>query len=197
MTGRRITPYKSGIRQDRGARRHRMRLNLSTIPILVAALALPAASVLAQTPEPGSLKTGAAGDWLIHQNSGDGPKICFAATQPKTKEPPGANRAKVVLYVSAWPKDGVKSEVSVKLGYRIKPDAPVAVTVGDAAFQLFADEDRAYVADTAEEQKLIEAMKSGSKLVVKATSTRGTETTDTYSLAGLGQALEAVATACP
>lgn len=143
------------------------------------------------------MKTGTAGDWIIHQNSGEGPKTCFAATQPKIKEPAGANRAKVVLYVSAWPKDGVKSEVSVKLGYKIKPDTQVAVTVGEDAFQLFGDEDRAYVADSGEEQKLVEAMKKGSKLVVKATSTRGTETTDTYSLNGLGPALDAIAAACP
>ncbi len=175
-----------------------MRLLLPTLPPLLTALALLWASpALAQAPEPGSLKTGTSGEWIIHQNVGDGPKTCFAATLPKTKEPAGANRAKVVLYVSAWPKDGVKSEFSVKLGYRIKPDAPVAVTVGDDAFQLFADEDRAYVADATEESKLIEAMKKSPKLVVKATSSRGTETTDTYSLAGLGPALDAVATACP
>lgn len=165
--------------------------------VVSAATLLWSAPLFAQTPEPGSVKTGAAGDWLIHRNAGDGPKICFAATLPKTKEPAGANRAKIVLYVSAWPKEGVKSEVSVKLGYRIKPDSPVTVTVGTESFQLFADDDRAYVANATEELKLIEAMKKGSKLVVQAMSTRGTQTTDTYSLNGLGQALQAVATACP
>jgi invasion protein IalB len=171
---------------------------IARIPLFLSAATLAWAPPLcAQTPEPGSFKTGSAGDWIVHQNGGEGPKICFAATQPKTKEPAGANRSKIVLYVSAWPKEGVKSEFSVKLGYRIKPDSPVAVTVGDAAFQLFADEDRAYVADATEELKLIEAMKKSSKLVVQATSTRGTQTTDTYSLSGLGQALDAVATACP
>lgn len=143
------------------------------------------------------MKTGTAGDWILHQNAGDGPKTCFAATLPRTKEPAGANRAKVVLYVSAWPKDGVKSEFSVKLGYRIKPDTPVTATIGSDAFKLFADEDRAYVADASEELKLIEAMKRSPRLVVQATSTRGTQTTDTYSLAGLGQALQAIASACP
>jgi hypothetical protein len=143
------------------------------------------------------MKTGTAGDWILHQNAGEGPKTCFAATLPRTKEPAGANRAKVVLYVSAWPKDGVKSEFSVKLGYRIKPDSPVTATIGTDAFKLFAEEDRAYVADSTEELKLIEAMKQSPRLIVQATSTRGTQTTDTYSLSGLGQALQAIATACP
>lgn len=137
------------------------------------------------------------GDWFVHENAGDGPKTCFAASQPKSKEPAGANRSRIVLYISAWPKEGIKSEVSIKLGYPIKPDSAVAVTVGEAAFDLFPDQDRAYVADATEELKLVDAMKKGSTLVVKATSTRGTQTTDTYSLVGLGRALEAVAAACP
>lgn len=196
MTDWLSAPYKKQIRQNRGLT-NCMR-PLKTIPLLISALAsFWTAPLAAQTAEPGSLKTGTAGDWILHQNAGDGPKTCFAATLPRIKEPAGANRAKVVLYVSAWPKDGVKSEFSVKLGYRIKPDSPVTATVGSEAFKLFAEEDRAYVADNAEELKLIEAMKQGSKLVVQATSTRGTETTDTYSLSGLGQALQAIATACP
>jgi invasion protein IalB len=144
-----------------------------------------------------AVETGKFGSWIVHQNTGEGPKICFAASVPTLKEPPGANRAKVVLYVSAWPKEGVKSEISLKLGYKIKGGSTVSVTVGTDAFALFVKDDRAYVADPTEELKLLEAMKKGSKLVVQATSERGTQTTDTYSLSGLGQALQAIATACP
>ncbi len=169
-----------------------------SIPFILSGLAFAWALPLsAQTLAQGAVEMKKFGDWVVHQNSGSGPKICFAATVPKTKEPASANRAKIVLYVSAWPKDGVKSEISIKLGYPIKPDSAIAVTVGDTSFQLFAQDDRAYVADATQELKMIEAMKKGSKLVVKATSTRGTQTTDTYSLQGLGQALDAVATACP
>lgn len=151
----------------------------------------------ATAQEEGALETGRFGDWIVHQNAGGGPKTCFAASLPKSKEPAGANRAKIVFYVSAWPKDGVKSEISVKLGYRIKPESPVSISVGDSSFELFSQEDRAYLTNATEELKLIEAMRKGSKVTVKATSARGTQTTDTYSLAGLGQALQAVATACP
>lgn len=171
---------------------------IALLPAALLALSPAPACAQAQEPEQGTaVETGRFGDWIVHEAAGDGRKICFAATLPKSKEPAGANRAKIVLYVSAWPKEGVKSEVSIKLGYRIKPESPVAVTVGADAFQLFAQDDRAYIADATEELKLIEAMKKASKLVVKATSSRGTQTTDTYSLNGLGQALQAVATACP
>ncbi len=169
------------------------------MPFVLAALTMGAAVLPAVRPAEaqGAVEMKTFGDWIVHQNSGEGPKICFAATVPKTKEPAGANRAKIVLYVSAWPKEGVKSEISIKLGYRIKPNSPIAATIGNDSFELFAQEDRAYVADATQELKMIEAMKKGAKLVVKAVSTRGTQTTDTYSLQGLGQALQAVATACP
>lgn len=173
-----------------------MKIEPSVKPLLLSAALLWAAPAFAQNTE-GSLQTGSAGDWLIHQNAGDGPKICFAATQPRIKEPAGANRSRVVLYVSAWPKDGVKSEVSVKFGYRVNADKPVTATVDDTEFKLFADDDRGYVADAAEEAKLVDAMKTSTRMVVKAQSTRGTETTDTYSLNGLGKALDAIASACP
>jgi invasion protein IalB len=145
----------------------------------------------------GAVETGKFGEWILHQSDDGTRKICFAATQPKEKDPPGANRAKTLLYISAWPKDGVKSEVSFKLGYPIKAGTEVTVTIGKDAFRLFAKDERAYVADQTEELKLIDAMKKGSKLVVQATSERGTGTTDTYSLAGLAQALQAMAASCP
>lgn len=145
----------------------------------------------------GALEIGRRGAWIIHQTPDASTKICFAATPPVAKEPAGANRSKLLLYVSAWPKEGVKAEVSVKLGYPIKTGSDVTVTVGSDAFTLFPKDDRAYVSDATEELKLIEAMKKGSKLVVQATSERGTATTDTYSLAGLSQALQAIAASCP
>lgn len=172
-------------------------MSLRTIPpfLLSAAALLWAAPVAAQSSE-GAVEIGRYNQWVLHQNAGNGEKVCFAAAQPQKKEPAGANRSAIVFYVSAWPKDGIKSEVSIKLGYPIKPDGPVSVMVDQNEFQLFAKDDRAYVADATDELKLIEAMKAGTWVVVKATSQRGTETTDTYSLMGVTKALQEMAKAC-
>jgi len=144
----------------------------------------------------GAVETGRFGEWSLNLSEGPSSKLCFAATEPKSKEPAGANRTKTVFYVSAWPKEGVKSEISVKLGFPIKTGSQVTVTVGKDAYKLFAKEERAFVADATQELKLIEAMKKASKMVVQATSERGTATSDTYSLSGLNQALAAMATSC-
>jgi len=164
--------------------------------LFFGAFSLAAASPLTAAAQ-GAVETGRYGAWIMHQSADASSKICFAATQPTAKEPAGANRAKTLLYVSAWPKEGVKAEISIKLGYPIKTGSDITVTVGNDAFTLFPKEDRAYVADATEELKLIEVMRKGSKLTVQATSERGTATTDTYSLSGLSQALQALAAGCP
>lgn len=153
----------------------------------IAALALPARA------ETGAVVAGKFGDWTVHQSTGEGAKICFTTSEPKTKEPAGANRGTILAYVSAWPKDGVKGEPSFRVGYSIKTGSMGTVAVGNDKFALFGREDRAYVADATEELKLLEAMKKGQKLIVQATSERGTTTTDTYSLQGFVQAMQAVA----
>jgi invasion protein IalB len=103
-----------------------------------------------------------------------------------------------LFYISAWPKDGVKAEVSVKLGFPVKSGSDVKVSIDKDSFKLFPKDERAFVADATQELKLIEAMKKGTRLKVEAKGERGTTTTtDTYSLSGFSQAIQALAAACP
>lgn len=135
-------------------------------------------------------------DWTLFKHEAQSGMTCFAAAQPAEMLPKGANRDSAYFYVSAWPKDGVKSEVSVKLGYPIKSGSPVTVKIGNDSFKLFANEERGFVSDPTEELKLVEAMKKGSSMQVIATSQRGTSTTDSYSLSGITSALQDMADKC-
>lgn len=135
-------------------------------------------------------------DWSSYAHDDGKTKICFAVSRPKSQEPKNVSRAPAFFYISAWPKDGVKSEISIKIGYPFKKDSDVTVTVGAASFKLFTQSDRAYVSDPTQELKLIEAMKKGSSLQVQGTSERGTVTTDNYSLTGLAQAMQSLAELC-
>jgi invasion protein IalB len=159
----------------------------------IAALTLLPAIAWSQ----GASVAGTFGNWSLYTSEASGSKICFVAAEPTEKKPANANRATALLYISAWPKDGIRTEVSVKLGYPIKTPSTVTVSVGDESYKLFPKDERAYVADATEELKLVEALKKGSTASVAATSARGTDTTDTYSLSGVTQALQALATNCP
>jgi len=137
------------------------------------------------------------GTWSLYADTASPKQVCFVAAQPQAVEPIGANRGPIYFYISAWPKDGIKLEPSVKAGYPVKPDKEMTVTVGTDTFKLFGKGDRGFVSDPTEELKLIESMKKGSSAVVRGVSVKGTGTTDTYSLSGLAQALDKMAAACP
>jgi hypothetical protein len=167
---------------------------------LAAAKRIAAAAVgvaLAGTVMAQNVKSiGTFSSWTAFTHGEAASLLCFATAQPTKQEPTNAKRNPAFIYVSSWPKDGVKAEVSVRIGYAVRKDSDVTVAVGTSSFKLFGSGDRAYVADATEELKLLEAMRKGSTLVVRGTSERGTATTDTYSLAGISQALQAVATSC-
>lgn len=59
------------------------------------------------------------------------------------------------------------------------------------------DSEAAWLASMDDESGFVTSLKAGSKLVVKGTSGRGTQTTDTYSLAGVTAAMDAIDKACP
>ena len=111
-------------------------------------------------------------------------------------DPADAAREAPRVYISAWPKDGVKSEFSVRLGFPAKKGSEITAAVGKETFRMFASDERAYVKDETGELKLVDAMRKGSKLAITATTATGTEVADSYSLSGLSQALQELQSTC-
>ena len=87
-------------------------------------------------------------------------------------------------------------EVSVEAGYTYKPGSEVEITVDGQNFKLFTQGGNAWAYDEKGDRALLEAMRAGRQMVVKGTSSRGTLTTDTYSLAGFSAALQSIDKAC-
>jgi len=136
-------------------------------------------------------------DWSVFVYEDANGRVCFAAAPPSDMQPKTAKRTPAIFYVSTWQKDGVRNEVSVKLGYSMKAKSAAMVTAGGKQFALTAEDDKAYPKDPAEERKLLAAMAAGGVMIVKATSTRGTATTDQYSLDGAPAAVQKLQEACP
>ena len=107
-------------------------------------------------------------NWQVFVHEAQGDKVCFAASQPKNMEPKTAKRGPVYFYLTTWAKDGVRNEVSVKLGYPLKPDGDTTIVIGSTEFKLFPKDDKGFMKDPAEERKLLDAMKKGTTLTVKA-----------------------------
>jgi invasion protein IalB len=136
------------------------------------------------------------GDWSLLIDSKAPHLFCFVTSEPKASDPQTATRDAPRAYISAWPKDGIKGEVSFRMGFRIKGNAEGTATVSPSGFRLFGFNDRAYVSDSTQELKLVEAMRKGSTMTVAIPSERGKTVTDTYSLDGIGVALQKLQETC-
>jgi invasion protein IalB len=134
-------------------------------------------------------------DWSVYGTAAD-PKVCFAVAQPKEMNPKAVKRGPVYFYISQWPADKVVNEVSVKMGYPFKPGGTVTVSIGSDTFELFTKDEGAFVEKPELETALIDALRKGGTMKIDGTSMRGTKTTDTYSLGGLGDALDRIAKEC-
>ena len=136
------------------------------------------------------------GDWTLYADAKSPHLFCFVTSEPKSSEPADTAREQPRVYISAWPKDGVKGEVSFRLGFPAKKNSEVTASVAPAGFKLFASDDRAYVQDATQELKMLEAMKKGAKVTVSASTQTGVAVTDSYSLSGLGQAMGQLQSTC-
>ena len=149
-------------------------------------------------PTAQAVSLGQFGDWGAYKATPGGKKICFALSKPTSAvtEPAGRNRDPSYAFVSTRPAEKVKNEVSMIVGYPQKPGVDATATIGSASYVMYTQNDGAWVKNAAEEAQMVDAMRKGADLVVKSVSSHGTKTTDTYSLKGLGQALDKVAEEC-
>jgi invasion protein IalB len=185
-----------------------MRVTISSrvlLPLIGAALALPC-TALAQ-PKPAVNPTAQAtllgqyGDWGAYTATPGGQKVCFALAKPTSSvdNPPNRRTAAnpVYMFISTRPAEKVSNEVSVLVtGYVFKPNSEASVAVAGANFAMYTQNDGAWVKNAAEESKLIETMRKAADVVIKATTSRGTQTTDTFSLKGITQAVDRAAQEC-
>jgi hypothetical protein len=140
--------------------------------------------------------TGTHGDWKTYRHGAGESRMCFAVATAEEASPVNGQRDKPHVYVTAWPTAGIKAEISVLLGFSLKRGAEIEVDVGGTAFTLLADDDRAFVADTGDEARLLDAMRRGRVMTVSGVSSAGLTSKDSYSLLGVTAAIQAIASDC-
>jgi hypothetical protein len=141
---------------------------------------------------------GQFGTWGAYAAAPNGKKVCFALAKPSSSKTSPANRPRDPAYafISTRPAEKVFNEVSIMIGYAVKPGSESTLEVGGGSYAMYTQGDGLWIKNAAEEEKLVEAMRKSSDVVVKGVSAKGTETTDTFSLKGLAQALDRVTQDC-
>ena len=141
---------------------------------------------------------GQFGTWGAYTATPNGKKVCFALAKPSSSKtnPPNRPRDPAYAFVSTRPAEKVINEVSVMIGYTLKPGSESSLEVGGAAYAMYTQGDGLWIKNAAEEERMVEAMRKAADVTVKGMSAKGTETTDTFSLKGLAQALDRLAQDC-
>jgi len=141
---------------------------------------------------------GQFGTWGAYTALPNGKKVCFALAKPASSKtnPPNRPRDPAYAFVSTRPAEKVVNEVSVMIGYALKPGSESTVEVGGAAYAMYTHGDGLWIKNAAEEERMVDAMRKAADLTVKGVSAKGTETTDIFSLKGLSQALDKLAQDC-
>ena len=159
------------------------------LTLILLTLILPASAQAART------LVGTFGAWQAYTANEAGALICYMGSEPTKQEGKYSKRGQVVMLVTHRPKDKETGVISVTAGYAFKKDTPAKAVIGDQVFEMFTSGEHAFV-EEGRDPDLIKAMIRGADIVVTGTSSRGTLTTDTYSLKGFTAAWKAIGKAC-
>jgi len=160
----------------------------------LAFLIFATSATLVYADEPKNI--GEFGDWTAYLFMEDNNKVCYMVSKPNKQEGNYAKRGDVFALVTHRPAEKSNNVFSFVAGYPYKADSEVNVTIGQQSFKLFTQNETAWAADAATDNRLTAAIRSGSSMIVKGTSAKGTSTTDTFGLKGSSAAYAAISKEC-
>lgn len=154
----------------------------------VLALALTLVPAVAATAaQPTRIKQFEA--WGVYSYTNNGSTSCYALSVPTTSAPASVNHGDNFFLISP---QGQALMPQAIMGYALRDGSDVAVAIDSENFELAPRDNTAWVRNQSREPALVEAMRGGSRMTLKATSRRGTSTSYSYSLSGVTAALQEV-----
>ena len=162
--------------------------------LLAATLAMPASAQDAGSEDGSANRVNTETDWSVFVE--DDPTQCWVVSAPKSirntrdGQEVAARRGDIRLFVSYWPGQEKKGEVSATGGYPYANGSTVTLEIGADTFELFTEDELAWAASPSADEQIIAAMRRGAQAVVTGRSGRGTRTEDTFSLLGFTAAVE-------
>jgi invasion protein IalB len=171
---------------------------MKTCGLALGALALVASGAVAQ--EQSTNRVAAKTDWSVFVE--DNPTECWGVSTPKevvnTRDGRvvAVNRGQTLLMVFYRPSAEAKGQVAFTGGYPFASGSTVNMNISGSEFELFTEGEWAWPATTADDAKIIAAIKRGADATLTARSSRGTQTKDTFSLLGFTAAVEDAAKRC-
>jgi hypothetical protein len=149
--------------------------------------------------EPANL-LGVFGNWSAFSSGSGSSLTCYALSKPRASQPKAAKRSSIYLMVSDWPSRKVKGEPQIVYGYQAKEGGAASLGVGSDKFSFFirnnGKDGSAWLQQLNDNSRLVSAMGGGVSAVAIGVSSKGTKTSDTYSLSGFNDALSKIHAVC-
>jgi hypothetical protein len=139
---------------------------------------------------------GAYNDWSLYELQENGNPTCYLSSGLERSSDNVPRKRPAVVLITNRPSEERKGVVNVDPGYIYEDGSQVLMTIGRRQFHLYTKGDQAWAGD-GDDPLIIQAIRTGSTLVVTGRMKGGPATTDTFSLRGFGTALAALDRACP
>ena len=128
-------------------------------------------------------------------NDAAGP-VCFAMTKPERVTPTPDGYSQAYIYITNRPAENVTTEFNLVAGFAFQPDSKATIDVGGQVFNLFTQNDGAWLDDAGQSAELASAIRAGSSMMVEGTTAAGIKVTQNYSLSGATAAQQSIASGC-
>lgn len=135
-------------------------------------------------------------DWSAYATK-DGPnQICFVISKPTATEPSPDGYTQGYLYLTHRPGENIRNEFNLVAGYSFAQDTKATLSIGGQSFELFTENDAAWLDDATQTQDVASSMRAGSSLTIEGSSDKGIKIKQTFSLSGVTAASRAIDAAC-
>lgn len=158
---------------------------------LAASLVLPGAAMAQSVRLLGEHRA-----WSSYAASDSAGAVCFAMTKPTSVRPEPDGYSQAYLYITNRPGENVANEFNLVAGFSFQPDSMATVSVGGQSFNLFTQNDAAWLDDASQSGALASAIRAGSTLTVEGTTAGGIKVVQTYSLSGATAASQSISGGC-
>ncbi|MCG8510396.1 MAG: invasion associated locus B family protein [Rhodospirillales bacterium] len=136
-------------------------------------------------------------DWYAFSDIENGKTVCYMASLPQKSEGKYTQRGDTYILITHRPAEKTIGEISVRAGYTYKKGSETEARIdSNRPIKLLTNGGFSWARDVKTDRAMVAAMKAGGTLIVKGISSRGTLTTDTYSLKGFTAAYNAISKAC-
>jgi len=135
-------------------------------------------------------------DWYVFTIKQKSMNVCFLTSKAVESKGDYSKRGDVLFVVTHRPTETNSGVINFRTGYNFKKNTDAVINIDNNKFLLFTQGSDGWAKESKVDKAIVKAMIRGSRMMIAGISSRGTKTTDTFSLSGFTAAYKAASKAC-